>query len=595
MSTKSSREIDSLLAQFSLLLSNLIWIIPASAFAAIIMATATVDQLSLRFRLTWAGVVLLIVVVRAIILFYWRKEPTTAENVNLRMQISTLMSTLTACCFGVMAFLAISLDNPVTSLLVYMLVTGMVATATATISYMRAMYLLYIIPLMAPIAVRTMYLDAPSAGWIGVLALLYIFVSIGSSRSIKASFLRSIDLRFDNIELLDDLKHQYQRAEIALESEEKANMAKSRFLAAASHDLRQPLHSLRLFTATLEMQTRDTKHKTLVNQIDSSVKSLEELFNALLDISKLDAGTFVVDSQHVFVGALLSQIEGEFKPLASEKNLDFQVKYDSQTVYTDPLLLERLIRNLVGNAITYTHTGYVEVSTAVMDGRIWISVEDSGVGIPLADHNRIFDEFVQLGNVERDRSQGIGLGLSIVKRLADILDCKLRVSSTLGHGATFSVGITEGDESQCLPDHSPEKRASDHVASLFILVVDDEEDVCLAIEGLLQTWGCIVMCASSGTAATHQLHEIGDIPNLIISDYRLRDGETGGDVITRVRKALNTNIPAIILSGDISPDRLQDIRALGFPLLHKPCEPEALRQLIADETKPTNAHASSVV
>ncbi|MFK7858427.1 MAG: hybrid sensor histidine kinase/response regulator [Granulosicoccus sp.] len=588
MNVESARDLDSRRAQFSLLRSNLVWIIPGSAFAALVMASATGEQLSLTFRLSWFGVICAILLARTFVLMSWFKEPVTVQNLPSRMRVATILSTLTACCFGYIAFLAISLESPATSLLVYMLVTGMVATATATISYMPGMYLFYIIPLMMPIALRTVNLDAPSALWIGMLAILYIFVSVGSSRTIRASILRSIELRFENVELLEDLKHQHQRAEIALAREEKANLAKSRFLAAASHDLRQPLHSLRLFTATLEMQTRDTQHKTLVNQIDSSVKSLEELFNALLDISKLDAGTFVVDRQHVFLDTLLNQIEGEFKPLALEKNLEFRVRHSGKIVLTDPILFVRLIRNLVGNAIRYTPSGFVDVSADCYDGRVWITVADTGVGIPAADQVRIYDEFVQLSNDERNRSQGIGLGLSIVRRLADILDVKIRLSSTVGQGAVFSVGVTEGDESQCRFSQSPERQASDHVPSLFILVVDDEEDVCLAIEGLLETWGCIVMCASSGDAAIQQLHEIGDTPDLIISDFRLRNGETGGNVIVNIRKALGVELPAIILSGDISPERLLDIKSLGFPLLHKPCEPDALRQLIARETMPKN-------
>ncbi|MFK7993343.1 MAG: hybrid sensor histidine kinase/response regulator [Granulosicoccus sp.] len=588
MSTANTREIDSRLAQFNLLASNLVWIIPASVFAALILALATGDQLSLQFRTLWFGVVFIMQLVRSIVLFRWLRDSTTADNVQERLHLATVFSTITGCCFGLFGYLAISLETPLVSLLVFMLLTGMVATATATVSYLRTMYTLYVIPLMLPIGIRMFSLDAQDSAWIGGLVLLYLFVSYGSSRTIRASIIRSINLRFDNVELLDDLKHQHQRAEVALAREEKANLAKSRFLAAASHDLRQPLHSLRLFTATLEMQTRNTQHKTLVNQINSSVKSLEELFNALLDISKLDAGTIVADRQHVYIDTLLTQIEGEFKPLALEKDLEFTVETSRAVVLTDPLLLERLMRNLVGNAIRYTQSGNVYISTEYANDRIWVSVKDSGVGIPIADQNRIFEEFVQLGNAERDRDQGIGLGLSIVKRVADILDIELHVSSVVGEGATFSVGVPEGDESQCRFRQVPEQMAPDHVPTLFILVIDDEEEVCLAIEGLLETWGCVVMCATSGDAAIQQLFEIGDIPDLIISDYRLRDGETGGDAIVNIRKAFGTDLPAIILSGDIAPDRLQDIKALGFPFLHKPCEPETLRQLISRETRPVN-------
>jgi len=586
MSRVKSRKIESRLAQFSLLLSNLYWIIPSSLIAAIIVAIVTGEQISLNYRLGWLGGFVLILVVRVLLLFYWLRQPTTSKTLPSRINLATFFSSLTGCFFGLIGYFAISLDSPVVSLMFIMLYTGMVATATATISYMVPMYLLYVIPLMLPIGIHLLTFKTENTSWLGALVPFFLIVCFFSSRSIRASTLRSIDLRFENVELLEDLKQQHEIAEIALAREEKANQAKTRFLAAASHDLRQPLHSLRLFTATLEMQTRNSQHKTLVNQIDSSAKTLEELFNSLLDISKLDAGTVSANKRHIVLASLLSQIEIDFKAVAEEKNLAFSCRLDNAVVLTDPLLFERLIRNLVGNAIRYTNKGSVDITTSARDGRIWVSVKDTGMGIASTDHVKIFEEFVQLDNQQRDRDRGIGLGLSIVKRLGDILDVDLQLSSTLGQGATFSVGVLEGDESQCHDNQIHEQPVSDHVASLFILVVDDEEEVCRAIEGLLQTWGCIVMCATSGDAAIEQLHEIGDTPDLIISDYRLRDGETGGHAITNIRKATGNDIPAIILTGDIAPDRLQEIETLGFPLLHKPCEPDALRQLITNQTMP---------
>lgn len=587
MSVNGQRLIETRLAQFSLLCGNLLFLIPGTALAALALALAVQETLSPAFRLVWFLILSVILLMRAGFLRHWLKVPATELNVHTRLHIASALAFSTACCFGVFGYLAVSLDTPLTSLLVIMVLTGMVASSTAAISHLLPMYLMFILPLMIPAGVRMFTFHEPSTSWLGGLIFLYLAVSIGSSRSIRASILRSIQLRFENVELLDDLKHQHQRAEASLAREEKANLAKSRFLAAASHDLRQPLHSLRLFTATLEMQTRNTQHKTLVGQIDSSVKSLEELFNALLDISKLDAGTVNVEHQHVFLDNLLSQIEGEFKPLAWQKKLDFSVQLDGYVVHTDAILLERLIRNLVGNAIRYTQRGRVSVSAYADEGQVWVSVSDTGVGIPVADQAKIYEEFVQLGNTERDRNQGIGLGLSIVKRLADLLDVQVLLDSTVGKGSIFHVGVREGDESQCRLSDKAAELPSDHVGSLFILVVDDEEEACLAVEGLLETWGCVVMCASSGDTALQQLHEIGDVPDLIISDYRLRDDETGGDVIARVREQLGIELPAIILSGDIAPERLKQINALGFPLVHKPCEPQALRQLIARETTPS--------
>jgi signal transduction histidine kinase/CheY-like chemotaxis protein len=576
-----ARDTEIQIAKFTLLCGNLVWIIVGTFLAGLALFLALQDQLPLSQRLPWFTIVIAITVVRTLLLRHWNSHATTALNVKRRIRIATLMSCMLGVSFGALAYLAVSETNPLTSLLVVMVLTGMVASATAAISHILPMYMLYILPTMLPVAYRLSEFEQTGYHWLAGLVLLYLAVCLGTSRSIRTSIMHSIDMRFENLNLLENLRHEKQRAEVALRREEQANHAKSKFLAAASHDLRQPLHSLRLFTATLELQTRNTQHKTLVSQIDSSVKSLEELFNALLDISKLDAGTFTIDQRHVYLDSLLSQIEGEFKPLAHEKQLYFNVELADHVVFTDALLLERLIRNLASNAIRYTTTGGVNLTTRQEGERVWISIADTGVGIPAADQLRVFDEFVQLGNVERDRNQGIGLGLSIVKRLSALLEVKVEIRSHPGAGTTFIVGVPVGDPVQCRYAPAFNAGCVDLVDTLFVLVIDDEEEVCLAVEGLLETWGCIVMTASSGETALQQLQEIGEVPDVILSDYRLRDGETGGDVIKRIRAFLDMEIPAIILTGDIAPERLKAIKALGYPMLHKPCEPDALRHLLA--------------
>jgi len=552
MNSHYDRESDSNLAKYSLLYSNLGWIIFGTAASALFFALVINEPLSLVFRLTWLGVALTILAIRVAYLLHWRRVPVTPDNVHVRLRIATVLSCAMGCCLGTFAFLTVTPQEPANTLLVTMVLTGLVASATATFSHLRLMFLLSIIPLVAPVALR--FFSSPDTGytWIGVLLFVYLAVSVFTSRNIRASILASIESHFDNKELLESLKHQHQRAEESLAREEKANLAKSRFLAAASHDLRQPLHSLRLFSATLESRMRSSEHKTLVGQINSSVQSLEELFNALLDISKLDAGVVESQRRHVYLDTLLVQIEGEFKPMADEKNLRFVVQLDDYVVDTDVMLLDRLLRNVVSNAIRYTHEGEVQV-----------------------------------GNTERDRTQGIGLGLSIVKRLSELLDVELKVESKTGEGAVFMIGVPEGDVALCHYAEEPEPSVAEHVESLFVLVIDDEEEACLAMEGLLESWGCIVMSANSGDAAVQQLEEIDSAPDIVISDYRLRDVETGGDVIKRLRSHLGFDIPAIILSGDIAPERLIEIQALGYPLLHKPCEPNALRQLIAREVLST--------
>lgn len=569
------------IAKFVLFCGNLVWIIVGGLLAALALSIALQEQLPAEIRSLWFGIICVITIIRVWLLRQWNSDPTTVENVDSRLKIATLVAFLIASCFGTLAYFAVTESNPLISLLVVMMMTGMVASATASVAHLLPMYVLYILPLMLPVSLRFFSFADSAYHWMASLILLYLVICLGTSRSIRSSIMHSINVRYENQELLENLQHEKGRAEEALNRAESANHAKSKFLAAASHDLRQPLHSLRLFTATLELQTRETRHKSLVSKIDSSVKSLEDLFNALLDISKLDAGTLTVSNQHVHLDSLLSQIEAEFTPVAQEKKLQFNVVLDDHVVYTDALLLERLIRNLASNAVRYTNTGEISISTEYDNEKVWVSITDTGIGIAAADQARVFEEFVQLGNVERDRNQGIGLGLSIVKRLSDLLDVEIKVQSSLDSGSTFSIGVPLGDPNQCLYSSTYQGPSTDLVDSLFVLVIDDEEEVCLAIEGLLETWGCIVMTATSGNTAIQQLKEIGEMPNIVVSDYRLRDGETGGDVIQRVRDFFSEKIPAIILTGDIAPERLIDIKALGYPMLHKPCEPDDLRRLLA--------------
>jgi signal transduction histidine kinase/CheY-like chemotaxis protein len=420
---------------------------------------------------------------------------------------------------------------------------------------------------------------------VSVLALIFLIVCTASAKVVNDSVTSSINMRFDNQDLLATLQIEKDRVEEALKREAHANQAKSKFLAVASHDLRQPLHSLRLFTATLALQTQDTRHKTLVSQIDTSVKSLEELFNALLDISKLDAGTLTADKNHVELHGLLMQLQSEFQPLAAEKGLEFVCELEECVVYTDIVLLERVIRNLINNAIRYTAIGTVTVYTERQNDCLSINVMDTGPGISSENQLRVFDEFVQLNEEPLASDQGIGLGLSIVKRLSILLDIPILVTSQPDSGSIFTVKIPYGLPEKCLAVHEDViNYANENVESCFVLIIDDETTVCQAVEGLLETWGCVVMTAISGEAAVRQLEEIGEIPDVIISDYQLRNNETGGSAIHRVRNYLNKEIPAIVLTGDIAPERLLAIKHMGFPMLHKPCEPDALRMLLAQQT-----------
>jgi signal transduction histidine kinase len=364
---------------------------------------------------------------------------------------------------------------------------------------------------------------------------------------------------------------------------EAANLAKSRFLAAASHDLRQPLHALNLFVTQLRRETDQAERARLVERVDASVAAMNELFNALLDISKLDAGVVTPSISEFPVDHLLKRIEMTFAAAAREKGLRLRVVSSGAFIRSDFILLERILLNLVSNAIRYTVSGGVTVGCRRRGDELRIEVWDSGIGIPEDQRGSIFREFYQLPTAERDRSGGLGLGLAIVDRLGRLLDHPIELMSRLGSGSRFAVVVAMAPSRQ-LTDQPPEA-VTDRTMGKLVLVIDDDALVLDSMCGVLKSWGCSVVTANSGAAALACLAELEETPDLIISDYRLADGNNGIEAIERLRKALCVPVPAFLISGDIAPERLREARASGYYLLHKPVLPITLRATISQLLK----------
>jgi signal transduction histidine kinase len=364
---------------------------------------------------------------------------------------------------------------------------------------------------------------------------------------------------------------------------EAANLAKSRFLAAASHDLRQPLHALNLFVTQLRRETDQAEQARLVERIDASVAAMNELFSALLDISKLDAGVVTPSVSEFPIDDLLKRIEMTFAAAAREKGLRLRVISSQAFIRSDFILLERILLNLVSNAIRYTVGGGVVVGCRRRGDAIRIEVWDSGIGIPEDQRGSIFREFYQLSAAERDRSGGLGLGLAIVDRLCRLLDHPIELISQLGRGSRFAVVVATAPPRQLIGQ--PPESIADQTMGKLVLVIDDDALVLDSMRGVLKSWGCGVVTASSGAAALACLAELERTPDLIISDYRLADGDNGIRAIERLRKALRAPVPAFLISGDTAPERLREARASGYYLLHKPVLPITLRATISQLLK----------
>ncbi len=369
-----------------------------------------------------------------------------------------------------------------------------------------------------------------------------------------------------------------------------ANLAKSRFLAAASHDLRQPLHALNLFVAQLRNETDQSERERVTGRIDLAVGNMNELFNALLDISRLDAGALNATVSDFPVNNILKMIEATFTAAAQEKGLALRMVPSSAWIRSDAILLERVLLNLVANAIRYTPKGGIVLGCRHIGDHLRIEVCDSGVGIPKDQQRNIFGEFYQIATSDQNQRDGLGLGLAIVERLCALLKHPIGVVSTPGKGSRFHVTVPIVAERPALEPPVAVAMA-DPLRGKLIVVVDDDTLVLDGTGGLLRSWGCRVVTAISDREALTKLN--GSKPDLIISDFHLQDGLTGIEVIAALRSALQSPIAAFLISGDILPDRLREAQATGLHLLHKPIAPMTLRTMMSRLLKTTTRDSVS--
>lgn len=535
--------------------------------AALPVATTT--------KLIWLSLIAAQVLVRFGLWIRYRRTALGSENARAWLIRAMWGSFASGCVWGLAGILFHVPGQLEYQLLVLFVQIGMASSAVyALTAYMPAFYA-FLFPGMSPLpfvhALQGGLLHEMLAGMI----VVYIVATFFFARNLHRVLLRSLHLRFENLDLMEDLQRQKEAAE-------RANAAKSRFLAAASHDLRQPIHALGLFTDHLREELRNQpKALGIADRIESSVEAMEGLFDALLDISRLDAGVIEKNVFDFPVQRLLTRIETMFTPLAIERGLRFSVVRSRAVVSSDPLLLDRIVGNFVANAIKYTAEGGVVVGCRRRESGVSIQVLDSGPGIPEQYHQEVFLEFFQLENPERDRTKGLGLGLAIVARIARLLNHHpVVLRSVVGKGSMFAINVPYGDARLVVNGHGSAPALADRFPGTWIAVVDDETAILQGMHDLLSGWGCNVVAAAGGASLLATLRERKIRPELIITDYRLRDNENGIDLIRQAQREFGMKIPGILVTGDSAPDRVREAAASGFQLLHKPVAPARLRYLM---------------
>jgi len=387
------------------------------------------------------------------------------------------------------------------------------------------------------------------------------------------------------LRLLESATRQLQLQKSAAET---ATLAKSRFLAAASHDLRQPTHALGMFVARLGQLPLDAPAREVVGNMDASVHAMQDLLDGLLDISRLEAGVVQAKPVAAPVEDLFQNLRKSLQPVAHSKGLRLRIRGTGEWYFSDPVLLQSMLMNLATNALRYTEEGTVFISCRVTEGgtRLRLDVSDSGIGIAPAHQQEIFQEFYQVANAGRDRALGMGLGLSIVERTARLLGHTVALRSQPGCGTRFSILVPRAR----VPDAAQLQAADADLSGsagadagalkgIRVLMVEDDALVRQAVQGLLVSWGCVVQDASDLEQALACL-DAGPLPELLLSDYRLGGAHNGMEVIAAVRARAGRALPSCLMSGDVDAALMQAAKAAGLTLLHKPVRPAKLRSLL---------------
>ncbi len=535
--------------------------VPATAFAA------------------WFGAILVNQAWRLRLVRRYRAA-TPAESSSRRWGfVSALGSTFAGAlwgCAGVMLFVP---GDPGHQALVIVCLFGVILGGINLTSVYKPAFYGFVLPALLPLIVRVAIEGDRLHFYIAAVMLVVLAFILASGHNLNNLMTQSLTIRYENVDLIDELTRETAAADRARATAEAANRDKTQFLAAASHDLRQPLHAMGLFGAALAARVDEPAAREIVDCINASVEALERQFTALMDISKLDAGGVTPSRARFPLATLFARLEREFAPLAAARALRLRIARTSVWVDSDPVLLERVLANFVSNAVRYTERGGAVLGVRRRGSQVAIEVRDTGSGIPAAERERIFEAFYQIRPAPRAAGQGMGLGLAIIRRLAALLDHPIEVDSTPGRGSRFAVVVPRAATRTASSPQRVQEGWAGALAGALIAVVDDENAIVDAMRLWFAQWGAQVCGGGSGEDVLAALGELGRYPNLIVADYRLAGGALGTDAVASLRAELGQPIPAVLVSGDASPEAFAAMRSTAPDVLLKPVLPGELRLL----------------
>jgi signal transduction histidine kinase len=512
----------------------------------------------------WLVAQLMLTAARYVLARWYDRVPPPRRDYRLWARRFMIGSALSGLAWGALPVFCLVPGEVMNMLLITIGLVGMSAAALGALSIHVPSLVAYVVPNLVMLAATVAVGGYPE---VAALVIPYLLALIGFGHVYNSSLTRSLELRFENEDLIEALREQHRIAE-------QANRGKSDLLAAASHDLRQPVHAMGFFVDALESYRLAPEAAELVGRIKRSLFTLDGLFHSLLEMSRLEAGMIRPQPRAMRLDPVIAALVEEYQPIARRRGLRLMRVPTHVSVESDPVLLERMLRNIVSNAVRYTKSGGVVVGVRRRGARVAIEVSDTGPGMTESECTAAFQAFRRLEHTADaiDFGEGLGLGLAIVGHVSRLLHHPLELRSVPGRGSTFRLLLPRA----AAPEPLVETRVQSEevLRGRRVLVLDDDPDVCDALQAALERWGCHVRVAGTPGEA---LASVEPAPDIVIADYRLPGNETGTQALRAIERRLGHAIPALLITGDTAPERLENARSAGYPLLRKPVTPAQLR------------------
>jgi two-component system, sensor histidine kinase len=541
---------------------------------AVLLCSAMWGQAPPRVMALWVALIVANQLWRGALVKAWHRVQPGLAAAPRWGRYWAVGSTLGGALWGIAAVTMYPDSPPHQALLIVCLFGVVLGGLNLTAVYKPSFYG-FVVPALVPLILREALVADPVHAFTALVMSVVLGFVLAFGHHLNDVLTRSLAIRYENIDLIDGLKRQTRAAHEARTAAEAANRAKSQLLAAASHDLRQPLHALGLYTAALAARAREAPWHALVGNVQNAVHALEAQFAQLLDLSQLEAGALAPERSRVALAPLFARVAAEFRPQAAARGLVLRCAATRLAVDSDAALLERMVRNLVANAVRYTTHGGILIGGRRRGELVSVMVFDTGIGIAPEHGSRIFEEFYQVrgGNRTTAAPAGMGLGLAIVRRLAQLLGHEVAVASRLGKGSCFRIDAPRAADAAHAFAGAPPACAVAGRASLhgtLVAVVDDDPAAIDAMTELFAIWGARVVGGRDAPTLLEALGQWARYPDLVVADLRLSHGASGVITVRALRDELGFAVPALIVSGDTSAAAERAARSAGLTLLPKP-------------------------